>query len=237
MKRRVIVTGGKSGIGQIIADRFHDAGYFVVVADIDVGEDEYISQDRRLFLHCDIGDYNKVVLLMHKVNSYLKGFDVLVNNAAITQDALIETMTIEQWHRVIQINLNGTFYCCKEAIKYLKEADSPRIINIASLSGIYVNKGQANYGVSKSGIIELTRYLAVELAKYKILVNGVVPGIIDTDMLKTIPENVLSKMKDLIPLKHFGTKEDVAQAVLSLADKNNTYMTGEMVRITGGLKL
>ena len=237
MERKVVITGASQGIGKEIADLLHNEGYYVINADIAVQKNINDPQKKFSMIQCDISDYSSVKTMMEYVKDYVGGFDVLINNAGITSDSLLEKMNIAQWEKIIQTNLNGTFYCCKEAIPYLKVGDAPRIVNIASLSGIYVNKGQANYGVSKAGIIELTKYLAVELAKYGILVNGVAPGVIQTKILDTIPEYVLDGMKKVIPIKRFGTCSEIAKVVSFLCDKKLEYVTGEIINVAGGLKL
>jgi len=237
MERRTIVTGGLQGIGESIVGKLREEGYFVIIADVNVKKEELKENEKLMYLHCDISDYHQVSEMMLKVKEKLGGFDVLVNNAGITKDVLFEKMSIEQWHDVINVNLNGTFYCCREAIQYLKLGNQSRIINIASLSGIFVNKGQANYGVSKAAVIELTKYLAVELAPYNILVNAVAPGMIDTDMVRKIDESVLKKIIKVIPQKRLGTVEEIAKVVSILADPELSYVTGEVIKVSGGIKV
>lgn len=233
-KKVVIVTGGSRGIGRAIAERFNDDRHNVIIADVN----EPVEHDQSCeFVKTDVSVVSSVSNLVKTIYEKYKRIDVLVNNAGICIDNSFEQLTLEQWHKVMDVNLNGCFYCCKEVTPIMKKLKKGKIINICSLSGHYVNPGQVNYGVSKAGVIALTKYLGVELAKYNIDVNGVSPGMVDTEMVRKIDPTILNKIIPYIPKKELGKIEEVAGLVHYLASDECRYINGQIIQITGGLKV
>jgi 3-oxoacyl-[acyl-carrier protein] reductase len=160
---------------------------------------------------------------------------VLVNNAGITRDSLLVRMKEADWDAVLNVNLKGAFHCTRIAAKQMMKQRSGCIINIASIVGVTGNAGQANYVVSKAGIIGLTKTAAKELAPRGITVNAVAPGFIETDMTDALPENIKNSMLGLIPLGRAGKPEDVANMVAFLASKQAAYITGQVIHVSGGM--
>ena len=172
------------------------------------------------------------------INEIVKEFgtiDVLVNNAGITRDTLIMRMSEMQWDEVIDTNLKGVFFYCKAISKPMLRARKGSIINITSIVGITGNAGQANYVASKAGVIGLTKTLALELGSRNIRCNAIAPGFIDTDMTAQLPEEVQQKMFGNIALQRFGKPEEVANAIIFLASDMSSYITGEVIKVSGGL--
>jgi len=159
----------------------------------------------------------------------------VVNNAGITRDTLLLSMDDQQWDRVIQVNLRGVFLCTRAAAKIMLRQRYGRIVNMASVSGLMGNAGQANYAASKAGVVGLTKTVAKEMAKRKVTCNAVAPGFIKTDMTDALPEKVREQVKQLIPAGRFGQPEDVAAAVVFLASPQAEYITGQVLSVDGGL--
>jgi len=185
---------------------------------------------------CDVMKSESVAQVVEAVAEKWGRLDVLVNNAGITRDTLIPTMTDDQWDEVINTNLRGTFLFTREATRIMMRARYGRIINIASVSGVRMgNPGQANYSASKAGLIGMTRTVARELAKRKVTVNAVAPGFIETEMTEAMGDSILSMINDKIPAKRLGKAEEIAQAVLFLASGGAAYITGQVITVDGGL--
>lgn len=235
-----VITGGVRGIGRAIAEELLNADYQVVVTYC--SSEEQADTMRSLFQskdltvkRTDVSQEEEVTALFDAVKKEFGRVDVLVNNAGITEDRSFHKMDASQWHNVIDVNLNGTFYCCSQAISLMREQNFGRIVNISSIVGQKGNFGQANYAASKAGMLGLTKTLALENAVKGITVNAVCPGFIETDMVSAIPDNVQSKIKDEIPMKRFGTAKEVARAVNFLASPDSGYITGQELNINGGL--
>jgi 3-oxoacyl-[acyl-carrier protein] reductase len=167
----------------------------------------------------------------------LDRLDILVNNAGITRDGLAVRLTEEQWDLVLDVNLKGTFFGCAAAAKVMMKARAGTIVNIASITGLIGNVGQANYSASKAGVIALTRTLAKELASRGIRVNAVAPGFIETEMTRDLPEKARAAFLEYVPMARGGTAEEVAQAVCFLASPDSSYITGECIVVDGGLTI
>jgi len=162
--------------------------------------------------------------------------DVLVNNAGIIRDALIHKISLEDWEAVIETNLKGAFLCCREAAKYMMRQGYGRIINISSVTGQMGNIGQSNYAASKAGIIGLTKALALELARYgDITVNAIAPGLTRTEMTGRVPEKIIKRFIDRIPLGRMAEPEEIAHLAVFLASDKARYITGQVIAINGGL--
>jgi 3-oxoacyl-[acyl-carrier protein] reductase len=236
-----IVTGAAQGIGKAISINFARDGATVVIADVDIGganavvaEIESIGKSA-LALSVDVSCSREVEEMTARALDKFKKIDILVNNAGITRDSFLIRMSDENWSRVIEVNLNGAFNCCREVAKAMIKNRSGKIINIASVVGLTGNKGQVNYAASKAGLIGLTKSLARELAGRGINVNAIAPGFIETTMTKELPDSLKEKTLGKIPLARAGTVEDVAKAALFLASMHADYITGQVINVDGGM--
>ena len=227
--RKVLVTGSTGAIGEACARYFHENGYFVYL--------HYRSQEEKAKqLHEELSNSQTVQFDITKKDEVVNALgelelDVLVNNAGITKDNLFFWMTDEEWHDVVDTSVNGTFYVTKAVLKNMIANKKGSIINVASVSGLVGNAGQTNYSAAKGAIIAFTKALSAEVARYKIRVNAVAPGLIESEMTKELD---LKEMKKSIPLKRIGKPEDVAECVFFLGDKAS-YVTGETINISGGM--
>jgi 3-oxoacyl-[acyl-carrier protein] reductase len=172
---------------------------------------------------------------MKHLNDAYGSLDVLVNNAGVTMDALLLRMSLEQWERVLRINLTAPFVCTQAAAKYMIRQRRGCIVNMASVSGVLGSAGQANYAASKAGLIALTKTSARELAARKVRVNAVAPGFIATEMTAVLPKEIQEEYLKQIPLARPGTPRDVAQTVAWLCSEAASYLTGQVVHVSGGL--
>jgi 3-oxoacyl-[acyl-carrier protein] reductase len=244
--KNIVVSGGSRGIGKAIVKEFAEQGGNVwftynnnaLAADDLKSELENRYPDQQFVaMQCDISDHDQVETIFSNYLDGLDSVDVLINNAGITEDGPIVMMSAEQWSRVIQTNLTGTFYMThKLAFKMLMQP-SGIIINISSVAGIYGNAGQTNYAASKSGLIGMSKSLSKELASRNIRVNAIAPGFIDTDMTSKLSENDKNILLDKIGLKRLGEVSDVAHAAAFLASDKAQYITGQTLIIDGGLAL
>ena len=185
------------------------------------------------YYQIDIADETNVQNVFEKINSNNAKIDVLINNAGITSDNILVRMSSQQWHNVINTNLNGCYYCCKAISKKMIKQKFGKIINISSIIGLIGNNGQANYAASKAGIIGLTKSLAKELGSRNINVNAINPGYIDTDMTKDLKNKL--KFIENIPLNRYGKPEDVANLACFLASEKSSYITGQTINVDGGI--
>jgi 3-oxoacyl-[acyl-carrier protein] reductase len=241
-ERTALVTGGSRGIGKAVALKLARDGYRVLLtyvskpesADEVCREIESAGGQARAYL-LDIGDREAIETFFSDEIKDKVRLDVLVNNAGMTWDGLIVRMKPEQWEKIIRVNLSGAFYCLQEAAKIMMRQKSGRIVNISSVVGQSGNPGQANYVSAKSAIIGLTKTAAQELAPRGITVNAVAPGFIATDMTAKITEDLAAKYLERIPLKKFGTADDIASAVSFLASEGAGYITGQVIGVNGGL--
>ncbi len=183
-------------------------------------------------LAADVRDASQIEALMKQVKDTCGGLDILVNNAGIVRDRTLKKMTLDEWHAVIQTNLDGVFHCCKYGTEILR--DGGRIVNIASVSGLVGFHGQTNYAAAKAGVIGLTRVLAKELARRQITVNAIAPGVIQTAMLGEIKPEVMAEYLKNIPAGRLGSPGDIANAVLFFATEESSYISGQVLPVTGG---
>jgi len=241
-----LVTGSSRGIGAAVLSAFARAGATCVLHFWDDPDganrkdaDALAAQLRALpgtpavhVFPTDVREAAQVESLMRQVKETCGGLDVLVNNAGIIRDRTLKKMTLDEWHAVIQTNLDGVFHCCKYGTEILR--DGGRIVNIASVSGLVGMHGQTNYAAAKAGVIGMTRVLAKELARRGITVNAVAPGVIQTQMLGEIKPEVMAEYLKQIPAGRLGKPEDVANAVLFLASEESSYVSGQVLPVTGG---
>jgi 3-oxoacyl-[acyl-carrier protein] reductase len=237
-----LVTGGSRGIGKAIALRLAADGAYVVVnyAKNRAAAYEVVSAiekagGRAKAIGFDVSDFDKVQEEIENIVTEFGGIQVLVNNAGITQDTLIVRMKKDDWDNVITTNLNGVFNCTKAVARIMIKQRQGRIINLTSVVGEMGNSGQTNYAASKAGIIGFTKAAARELASRAITVNAVSPGFIETDITQNLTDDLRKQYIERIPLLRFGSPEDVAGVVAFLASDEASYITGEVLRVNGGI--
>lgn len=236
-----LITGGTRGIGKAIAKKFAENGYNLVInyvsenTDLEKLKNDINSKNEILFVRANVGDFESSEELVKQAVEKFGKIDVLVNNAGITRDNLIMRMKEEDFDNVINTNLKGTFNVTKNVVPYMMKKRSGKIVNISSVVGVSGNAGQCNYAASKAGIIGFTKSIAKELASRNILANCVAPGFIDTDMTEVLSDSVKENINSQIPLKRMGTAEEIAKAVYFLAGEDNTYITGQVLNVDGGM--
>jgi len=235
-----IVTGGIRGIGKSIVEGFLKTGARVIIASNEAATEQF-TQDTTEFADkidiqiCDVAKYEEVEKFFEYVDKNYESFEILVNNAGIRKDAVLAMMRESEWHDVLNVNLSGVFYMCKFAVMSLMRKRYGRIISITSPSGKFGFEGQSNYAAAKAGLVALTKSLSKEVARRGITVNCVSPGFIATDLIQDLPEELRNSYVAQVPMKRFGTPEDVAACVLFLATKEAAYVTGSTLEVTGGL--
>lgn len=236
-----LVTGGSRGIGRAICIKLAENGFSVLLNYKSNDEEANLTKQKieALGVSCELLKFDvsdneaTTATLTNWLDNHKDAkIEILVNNAGIRQDNLIVFMPEEQWHSVINSSLNAFYYITKIVVKNMLAARYGRIVNIVSLSGTKGMAGQTNYSAAKAGVIGATKALALEIAKRNITVNAVAPGFITTDMTKDLNEKELS---ELIPMKRFGTPEEVADTVAFLASRSASYITGQVISINGGL--
>jgi 3-oxoacyl-[acyl-carrier protein] reductase len=238
----VIVTGGTRGIGKAIAEGFLKAGAKVIVTYLaNEAAAAQFKQDNNQFAKnidiqkLDVTKYEEVEKFFKYIDTKYGGLEVLVNNAGIRKDSVLAMMKESDWHDVMNVNLAGIFYMCKFAVMSLMRKRYGRIINISSVMERYGFEGQANYAASKAGLSALTKSLSKEVATRGITVNCVSPGFITTELIQDLPDKLREAYLARIPLKRFGSTEEVATCVLFLASKEASYVTGSTLEVSGGL--
>ena len=236
-----LITGGTRGIGKAIAKKFAEKGYNLIInyvsenTDLEKLKKDINSKNEILFVRANVGDFTSCEELIKKAIEKFGKIDVLVNNAGITRDNLIMRMKEEDFDKVINTNLKGTFNVTKNVVPYMMKKRSGKIVNISSVVGVSGNAGQCNYAASKAGIIGFTKSIAKELASRNILANCIAPGFIDTDMTGVLSDSVKENINSQIPLKRMGSAEEIAKAVYFLAGEDNTYITGQVLNVDGGM--
>lgn len=236
--KTAVVTGAAKGIGKAVALAFAKKGCNIVLNYHSTLPDGVVSEIEACGVKClpvkgDVADFDFAAQLVKDVKKEFGTLDVLVNNAGITRDMLLMRMSEEQFDQVINTNLKGTFNMVRHASSLMLKQRSGAIINMASVSGVTGNIGQANYAASKAGIIGLTKSAARELAQRGVTCNAIAPGFIETDMTDVLSEDIKKGMLESIPLKRYGNVEDIASAAVFLAE--NTYITGQVLNVDGGM--
>ena len=237
-----LVTGGSRGIGSSICKELAKAGATVLInyanskdSALKVLEEIVEVGGKGEVVGFDVSDYSIVEeKIKYLIEKYEK-IDILVNNAGITRDSLFMRMKESQWDEVFETNTKGVFNCTKNVVRMMLKNQYGKIINISSVVGEMGNPGQVNYSSTKSALIGFTKSLAKELGSKNINVNAITPGFIDTDITEVLSDSIKDKYKEIIPLSRFGKPEDVAKAVLFLASDDSSYITGEVLKINGGL--
>ncbi|MFH0782462.1 MAG: 3-oxoacyl-ACP reductase FabG [Pseudomonadota bacterium] len=240
--RTVLISGATRGIGRAISRHFLEAGAQII--GVYAGNNEaaqIFADDNQVFaaqfelLQCNVANEEQVKALFAGIDEKYPSLDILVNNAGIRQDAMLAMMSYRQWQDVLDTNLTGTYLMSKEAVLLMMKHKYGRIINITSPVAHLGFPGQANYAASKAGQVALTKSLAKEVARKKITVNCVSPGFISTDFITDLNHDLLAEYKKMVPMRRFGTPEEVADAVLFLAGNRAAYISGIVLEVSGGL--
>ncbi len=236
MGRIALVTGGTRGIGEAICVALKDAGY-TVVANYGGNDDaakEFTQRTGIPAVKFDVSDFNACQEAIAGIEKEYGPVDVLVNNAGITRDGTMHRMDFAQWDKVIQTNLASCFNTCRAVIDGMRARNFGRIVNIGSVNGQAGQYGQVNYAAAKSGIHGFTKALAKESAAKGITVNAIAPGYVETDMVRAVPQNVLDKIIQTIPVGRLGIPEDIARSVMFLIADEASFITGSTLSINGG---
>ncbi len=241
--KTALVTGASRGIGKAIAQKLAALGAQIALIDLaDSGEGQELAsclqeeyKGKAAFYSCDVADFDEVKATVAAVKKEFGTVDILVNNAGITRDGLVAMMKESDFDEVIAVNLKGAFHLIRHVTPLMIRNKGGKIINISSIAGLMGNAGQANYAASKAGLIGLTKSVARELAGRNITCNAIAPGFIQTEMTKSFDET--DPFVASIPMKRMGSVDDVAAAVAFLADSGADYITGEVLRVDGGLAI
>lgn len=245
-KRTVIITGASRGIGAQIAKSFANANYNIVInynsspdkaAQVAQEIQEINSDAQVLLVQADVSNLEQAKNLVDQTLEKFGSIDVLINNAGITVDKLFLRMDENDFNKVMEVNVNSVFNMTKAAYKPLAKSKNGRIINLSSVVGIHGNIGQANYAASKAAIIGFTKSIAREFASKNITVNAIAPGFIESDMTDELSDQIKESVLKTIPLKRFGKAEDIAQLALFLADLKNSFVTGQILVVDGGMTI
>ena len=235
--KKILITGASGGIGNELVKKFISLEGNVLATGTKIEKLEDLKKKFPTIniLKFDISNHSKIEEFIDNVSSQLNGLDVLVNNAGINMDNLSLRMKDEEWQKVIDVNLGSTFFLCKHAIKKMLKNKYGRIVNITSIVGHTGNLGQSNYAASKSGIIGMSKSLAIEYAKKNITINCVSPGFIQSNMTDRIVESIKLVLTSRIPMAKLGTGEDVSNSVAFLSSDAASYITGETIHVNGGM--
>lgn len=238
-----VITGGSAGIGRATVLRFVQEGAAVAIWDVSVDKGEALAAECRVHGHdvrfytVDTADPASVEAAAKATVADFGRVDLLINNAGITRDATLLKMTVDQWDQVIDINLKGVFNCSKALAPGMVAQGSGRIVNASSVVGLYGNFGQTNYAATKAGVIAMTKVWAKELGRKGVTVNAVAPGFISTEMVEAMPEEVLGKMRDKVPLQRLGTPAEIAGVYAFLCTDDAGYINGATISVDGGITL
>lgn len=241
--KTILVTGGSRGIGKEVALKYAENGYNVVInyvsdkTDVEAIKNELLEKGANdvLLAKADVSNTEQIEELVKQAIEKFGAIDVLVNNAGITKDNLLMRMSEEEFDKVIEVNLKGTYIVTKAVTKYMMKKRKGSIINLSSVVGVVGNAGQCNYSASKAGIIGFTKSVAKELASRNIRANAVAPGFIETDMTSVLSDSVKENIYAQIPLKRMGTVKEVANLVYFLGEDTSSYITGQVINVDGGM--
>ncbi len=242
--KAALVTGSSKGIGKAISLSLAELGVKVAVNyNSSKAQAEEVAKEiqdaggESLVVQADVSNLEQVTAMVDKVNDAWGQVDILVNNAGIISDGLLMRMSDEAWHRVMGVNLNGTFYCSRAVLRTMVRQRWGRIINIGSVVGIRGNMGQTNYSASKAAILGFSKSLAKEVATRNITVNVVTPGYISTETVANLTKVQKDRIMTWIPQGHFGETEDVANMVAYLVTEKASYVTGQVISVDGGMAI
>ena len=241
--KTVLITGGSRGIGKAVAMKFAENGYKIIINYVsDKTDTEQLKKELLqagaadiLLIKADVSNSEDVKNMVKETIEKFEKIDVLVNNAGITKDNLLMRMSEEEFDKVIQINLKGTYLVTKEVTRYMMKKKKGSIVNLASVVGVAGKAGQCNYAASKAGIIGLTKSVAKELASRNIRANAVAPGFIETDMTNVLKDEIKENINSQIPLKRMGTAREVAELVYFLGEDSSSYITAQVINVDGGM--
>lgn len=241
--KTVLITGGSRGIGKAVAMKFAENGYKIIINYVsDKTDTEQLKKELLqagasdiLLIKADVSNSEDVKNMVKESIEKFEKIDVLVNNAGITKDNLLMRMSEEEFDKVIQINLKGTYLVTKEVTRYMMKKKKGSIVNLASVVGVAGNAGQCNYAASKAGIIGFTKSVAKELASRNIRANAVAPGFIETDMTNVLKDEIKENINSQIPLKRMGTAREVAELVYFLGEDVSSYITAQVINVDGGM--
>lgn len=240
--KTALITGASGGIGSALAVAFAQQEYAVVLNYNNSEEKarrlaDVITESYRvpaLAVKCDVSDYTQVCNMFSVIEENFGGADVLLNNAGISEQSLFTDITAEQWRRMMGINLDSVFYCCKSALPYMISKKSGVIINISSMWGQTGASCEVHYSTAKAGIIGLTKALAKEVGPSGVRVNAIAPGVVMTDMMSSFSEEDVCQLKDETPLQKLGTPKNIADAAVFLASQKAEFITGQILGVNGG---
>lgn len=236
-----IVTGGAQGIGKATVEKFLYEGATVLIWDVDDVKGNKFVNDlsaqgfKTKFMKVNVAKFDEVDKAINEIINEYGKVDILVNNAGILRDGTLVKMTPDQWQQVIDVNLTGVFNCTKAVAPHMIEKQYGKIINATSVVGLYGNFGQTNYVATKAGVIGMTKVWARELGRKGINVNAIAPGFIATEMIETMPEKVITAMKEKTPLGRLGKPEDIANAYCFLASEEASFINGTVLNVDGGV--
>jgi 3-oxoacyl-[acyl-carrier protein] reductase len=239
-----LITGAANGIGYAAAEVFVKEGCHVALIDFDeqTGKDKEKSLNglgvgEAAFFQGDVSDRSSVDGFVERAKEHFGKIDILINNAGITRDGMLHKLTVENFQKVLDVNLTGVFNCTQAVLPYLIENGKGKIINTSSVSGVYGNVGQTNYAAAKAAVVGMTKTWAKELGRKGINVNAVAPGFTETGMVASVPEKVIEGMKSMVPLGRLGKPEDIAKAYLYLASDDSDYVNGTVLHVDGGIMM
>ncbi|MFZ3589766.1 3-oxoacyl-ACP reductase FabG [Bacillus sp. DJP31] len=238
-----IITGAANGIGLEAARLFSKEGAKVVLADFDEATGSARAEELRaeganvLFVRVNVADRVSVDEMVQKTVEAFGRVDILINNAGITRDGMLTKLSTEDFQSVLDVNLTGVFHCTQAVAPYMIEQGKGKIVVTSSVSGVYGNVGQTNYAATKAGVIGMVKTWAKELGRKGINVNAVAPGFTETNMVASVPENVIQQMIAMVPLQRLGKPQDIAKAYLYLASEDSDYVTGTVLQVDGGIMM
>ena len=238
--KTALITGATGGIGREIAKKLHAQGATLALTDMNLDTLKAFQAElgERVFVYsANLTDSESLKELVAQVEKDMGKIDILVNNAGITQDGLCMRMTDEQWQKVLDINLTAGFKLSRAVIPGMMKRRYGRIVNMASIVGVFGNAGQANYAASKGGLIAMTKCMAQELAARGITLNCVAPGFIKTPMTDVLPQEAKDALAKKIPMGRLGLAEDIANTVAFLASEEASYITGQTIHVNGGMSM